>query len=67
MSEPAACSWAEVSDEVLLAVFGRLGLRDLARAAQVCSSWHRVAQDFHLYAACCGGCRLLPHLPPLLY
>ncbi|XP_031555904.1 F-box/WD repeat-containing protein 11-like [Actinia tenebrosa] len=38
-----------LSDEILVGIFSFLSARDLCRCSKVCSSWCRLANDFHLW------------------
>lgn len=39
----------KLSDEILVRIFSFLSARDLCRCSQVCSSWCRLSDDFHLW------------------
>ncbi|XP_067043240.1 F-box and WD repeat domain-containing 11-A-like [Acropora muricata] len=39
----------KLSDEILLRLFSFLSAKDLCRCSQVCSTWCRLANDFHLW------------------
>lgn len=39
----------KLSDEILVRIFSFLSARDLCRCSQVCSTWCRLANDFHLW------------------
>jgi hypothetical protein len=45
----AGSTWLQLSDEMLLLIFGLLDAPELSRAAVVCTRWHRIAQDASLW------------------